>query len=150
MARIEAATHIEAPPARVWAVLVDWETQPEWMADARSVVVTSERREGIGVVLRCRTAIGVVLVNDDMAVTEWAPPRVLGVRHLGRIIHGVGAFELVPTPDGTHLTWWEEVDPPLGALGEAVTAAVVAPLVGRVFRGSLASLKRLCESAPVA
>ncbi|MBA2530198.1 MAG: SRPBCC family protein [Euzebyales bacterium] len=150
MARIEVTTHVEADPARVWDVLVDWEGQPRWMADARRVQVRSPRREGIGVVVRCRTHIaGGVVVNDDMAVTEWIPQRRLGVRHLGRIIRGVGAFELSPTAYGTRLVWWEEVEAPLGPVGEIVTAALVVPWVQRTFRRSLAGLKRVCEATSV-
>lgn len=147
MARIEASTHVEAPPGDVWRVLVDWESQPRWMVDARSVIVLGPRREGVGTVVRCRTDMPAgVVVTDDMEITEWDEPRVLGVRHLGNLIRGVGAFELAPTPHGTHLVWWEEIDPPLGQLGEAATQLAVAPLVTRTFRRSLSRLKRLSES----
>ncbi|MGH3664517.1 MAG: SRPBCC family protein [Egibacteraceae bacterium] len=150
MALIDTTTHIEAPPERVWAVLADWEGQPTWMADARSVAVLSPHREGVGVVLRCRTGIVAGLaVTDDMTVTEWDPPRVMGVRHLGAVIRGVGAFELSPTPHGTRLRWWEEFTAPLGTVGEAVAQTVVVPLVERVFRRSLAGLKRVCEAASI-
>ncbi|MGI8575330.1 MAG: SRPBCC family protein [Egibacteraceae bacterium] len=149
MARIEAATHIEAPPARVWQVLIDWEGQARWMQDAEQVEVISERREGVGVVIRAKTDLFGLTIDDDMEVTEWEPERVLGVRHLGRIIQGVGAFELVPTSYGVHFTWWEEVDPPLGPVGELGAQLVVVPLIERVFRRSLAGLKRVAESRSV-
>lgn len=150
MARIEVSTHIESDPARVWEVLVDWEGQARWMRDARSVTVRSPHREGTDVVVRCRTDIlGGLVVTDDMVTTEWEEPRIIGIRHLGRLIRGEGAFELAPTGYGTHLTWWEEIDPPLGPLGEAVTTVALVPWIRRVFRGSLAALKRLCESTSV-
>lgn len=146
MARIEVATHIAAEPARVWDVVVDWESQPRWMVDARSVTVLSSQREGVGVVLRCRSGYGPVVLSDDMATTEWQPPRLLGVRHVGRVIRGVGAFELQATSRGTRLLWWEEIDAGFGGFGEAVAQILIVPLVTRVFRRSLANLKRVCES----
>lgn len=161
MARIEATTHIEAEPQHVWDILVDWEGQSRWMRDAHSVTVLSPHREGVDVTLRCRTDIvgglrgarrpggSLLLVTDDMVITEWEEPRIIGIRHLGRLIRGVGAFELAPTADGTHFTWWEEIDAPLGPLGEAVTTVAVVPMVRRVFRASLAGLKRVCESTSV-
>lgn len=150
MARIEATTHIEADPQRVWEVLVDWESQPAWMRDARSVEVLSAHREGVDVVLRCRTTIAAgIVVTDDMVITEWEEPRVIGIRHLGWLLRGIGAFELQPTKHGTHCTWWEEIGLPLGPLGEAVGTLAVVPAVRRVFRGSLAGLKRVCESSSV-
>lgn len=147
MARIEASTHVEAEPGAVWRVLVDWEGQPRWMADARSVVVLSPRREGTGTILRCRTDIPAgIVVTDDMEITQWDEPHALGIRHLGNIIRGIGAFELTPTPHGTHVVWWEEIEAPLGPVGEAVAQVVVAPLVTRTFRRSLAAFKRVCEA----
>ena len=145
MAHIEVTTRIEAPVGRVWEVLVDWEGQPRWMEDARAVEVTSARRAGPGVVLRCRTAIAGVVVDDEMETTEWEEERVVGVRHTGWLIRGVGAFELVPTDGGVRFTWWEEIDPPLGPVGEIGARLLVVPVVRRVFRRSLANLKRICE-----
>jgi carbon monoxide dehydrogenase subunit G len=149
VARIEASTHIEAPVSAVWAVLLDWEGQAAWMVDARAVEVLSDRREGPGVVLSVATDIAGLVVTDTMETTEWEHERVIGVRHTGWLIQGVGAFELVPTAAGTHFTWWEEVEAPLGPLGEAAATLVVAPLVRRVFRRSLANLKRVSESRAV-
>ena len=150
MARIEASTHIEASPKRVWDVLVDWEGQPRWMRDARSVRVTSPHRTGPDVVVVCATDIAAgVVIDDPMVVIEWDEPRVLGIRHLGRIIRGVGAFELMETAHGTALTWWEEVAVPFWALGEVVADYTVVPWVERVFRTSLSGLKRIAESQSV-
>jgi uncharacterized protein YndB with AHSA1/START domain len=147
VARIEVDIHIAAPPEQLWAVLADWEAQPRWMADARSVTVLSPQRAGAGTVVRCMTdLIGGLVVTDDMVVTEWDPPRVLAIRHLGRIIRGVGAFELEPTAAGTRFTWWEEIDSPFWALGDALTTVAVVPLVRRVFERSLAELKRVAEA----
>lgn len=142
-------THIEASPERVWQVLVDWEAQPAWMVDARSVEVTSSRREGLGVVLRCRTDLAGLVVTDVMETTEWEDGRVVGVRHTGWLLHGVGAFELEPTDSGVRFTWWEEIDPPLGAVGDMAVTLLAIPFVRRVFRRSLGNLKRLCESDAV-
>lgn len=147
MARIEASTVIEAPVERVWDVLIDWEAQPRWMVDARSVTVLSPHREGLDVVLSCRTAIaGGLVVNDRMVTIEWLERSSVGVRHLGPLIRGIGAFDLEPTPKGTRFVWWEELDPPLGRVGDLVAGALVVPLVARVFRSSLARLKALCEA----
>ena len=146
MARLEASTHVEAPRERVWEVLVDWERQSDWMVDARSVVVLSDHRTGRGVTVRCRTNIVGVEVLDDLEVTEWEEPTTLGMRHVGRILQGVGAFELTETPYGTHVVWWEEAEAPLGIVGDAAAGAIVVPWVNRVFRRSLARFKRMCES----
>lgn len=147
MARIEVSTHIEAPPERVWDVLVDWERQAQWMGDASSVQVRTAHRSGSGVQIRCRTNILGFPVNDDLVVTQWDEGNSLEVRHLGWLIRGVAAFELTPTPSGTRIQWWEEAEVPLRAIGEVVAGPLVVPWVSRVFRRNLAAFKRVCEAA---
>lgn len=143
--------HIHRPVADVWAVLTDWESQPEWMQDARAVTVTSPQRTGVGVTMQVPTDIGFgVVVTDDMEVTGWEEHRRISVRHTGGVIRGHGAFEVQPTrrPDGregTLFTWWEEVDVPLGRVGDTVVQYAVMPWVAAVFRRSLRALKRYAE-----
>ncbi|MDP9023033.1 MAG: SRPBCC family protein [Actinomycetota bacterium] len=136
---------VDAPPSVVWRVLTDWERQAEWMVDARAVRVTGDRRQGTGVELRVPTRVVGVTVQDTMRVTVWEPPRMLGVRHTGRLISGVGAFVLEPVEGGTRLVWWEEVDPPLGALGELGASLVVRPYLARLFGRSLDAFARICH-----
>ncbi len=152
MARVEERTHIHRPVAAVWDLLADWESQPEWMQDARSVTVTSPHREGVGVTIRVPTDIAFgVVVTDTMEVTGWAPQQRIAVRHTGKVIRGHGAFELHPTrlPDGregTLFTWWEEVDAPFGRLGDRAAQLLVMPWVSRVFRRSLRALREVAEA----
>jgi len=147
MARIEQTVRINADPAAVWGVLVDWESQAQWMGDARSVTVLTPHRQGMGVIIRAETDLFGLVVSDDMEVTEWVEGSVIGIHHLGRLIRGVGAFELTGLPQGgTRFTWWEEVQAPFGAFGDAVAGAVIVPWVSKVFAGSLAALKRVCET----
>ena len=149
VARVSESIHVEADQKTVWSVLVAWEDQPRWMVDAKSVVVLSPHREGTGVVLRCVTNIALGrTVRDDVTVTEYQEPEMLGVRHLGPWYQGIGAFELTETTDGTLVQWWEEVQAPLGRVGEAAATALM-PYVSRVFRRSLAQLKQVAEARAV-
>lgn len=155
MARVEERVHIHRPLDHVWSLLTLWEAQPEWMLDARSVTVTSPQRTGVGVTVEVPTdiALGLVVV-DEMVVTEWVERTRIGVRHTGRVIKGTGAFEVQPTrrpggQEGTLFTWTEDVEVPLGGLGEFVAHYLVVPYVAHVFRRSLRRLKQVAESAPV-
>ena len=149
--RLEVSVEAAAPPAAVWDVLVDWERQPEWMLDAKDVEVLTPRREGVGVTIRCPTNLLGVTVEDVMRVTGWEDRRRLEVTHLGRIITGSGAFELVEVDQvgdarpGTRIDWWEEVDPPLGAFGEWGASTFVLPILRRIFTRSLRNLAGLAE-----
>lgn len=149
--RLEVERHAAAPRAVVWRVLTQWERQPEWMLDAKSVEVLTPRREGEGVTIRCPTSLLGITVQDVMRVTAWQEQEELEVTHLGRIIAGRGAFLLSDAPDGgTRIRWWEQVDPPLGALGERVASVLVLPILRRVFGRSLGRLARLAEAETAA
>ena len=155
MARVEERIHIHRPVDHVWGVLIDWESQPAWMQDAKSVTVTSDHREGEGVTIAVPTNIALGLtVMDEMRVTEWVEKSKIAVTHTGSFIKGSGAFEVQPTvrengEEGTLFTWWEEIDAPLGAVGEAVATYLAVPYVGFIFRRSLRALKRVSESTAV-
>lgn len=143
--------HIHRPVDRVWDLLIDWESQPDWMQDARSVTVTSPHRTGLGVTVSVPTNIALgIVVLDEMEVTEWVERQRIAVRHTGRVIKGSGAFEVAPTrlpggAQGTIFTWWEDIDAPLGTLGDLVARYAAVPVVSFVFRRSLRALKRVAE-----
>ncbi len=145
--RLELTQDVRAPRAVVWEVLTTWERQPEWMLDAKAVHVLTPQRTGEGVTIRCPTNLMGVTVQDVMRVTAWEEQRLLEVTHLGRIITGFGAFELADDgPEATTVTWWEEVDPPLGALGEWGASTLVLPILRRIFSRSLRNLAALAEA----
>jgi hypothetical protein len=146
--RLDLHQDTTASRAVVWDVLTRWEEQPRWMLDAKEVHVTSPHREGLGVELRCPTNLLGFTVQDTMVVTGWEEGRLLEVTHTGRIITGKGAFELSDRPDGgTRIGWWEEVDPPLGAVGELGAQVFVLPIIRRIFRRSLRNLAARAEES---
>ena len=143
---LEVAREAHAPRDRVWALLTAWERQPQWMLDAKAVHVLTPQRSGVGVTIRCPTNLLGVTVQDVMRVTRWDPPHELEVVHLGRVITGSGAFVLDDLgAERTRITWWEQVDPPFGVLGERAASAVVLPILRRVFGRSLGRLVALAE-----
>lgn len=147
--RLEVVRDTVAPREVVWATLTAWERQPEWMLDAKEVHVLTAQRTGVGVTLRCPTRVLGATVQDVMRVTVWDEPHELEVTHLGRVITGRGAFVLDERDDGgTRITWWEEVEPPLGRLGAWGATTLVLPVLRRVFGRSLDRLVALAEAGP--
>jgi uncharacterized membrane protein len=144
--RLEVIQHTPAPRESVWRVLTEWERQPEWMLDAKAVEVLTPQREGEGVTIRCPTLLLGVTVDDVMRVTGWRENEYLEITHLGRIITGTGAFELRDVDGGTQITWWEQIDPPLGRLGAWGARTLALPIIERIFRRSLKNLARLAET----
>src|SRR5690606_110090 len=91
--RFRASVTIPAPPDKVWRDVERLETHVEWMADAESIEITSERRQGLGTTFECVTKVGPIRLTDRMEVVEWTPGRAIGVRHDG-IVSGTGRFTL--------------------------------------------------------
>lgn len=145
--RLEIMIDVAADRRRVWQVLTDWERQSEWMLDAKQVEVLTPERSGIGVTIRCPTNLLGVTVDDVMRVTRWEPPRLLAVTHLGSVISGDAAFELTDLGGvGTRVQWWEEVDPPLGAVGEFAASTFARPVLRWLFTRSLRRFAGLVEA----
>lgn len=136
----------DAPCDRVWDLLTDWERHDEWM-----VATTATGGTGAGARLEARTAIGPIGFTDTMLITGWHPPRNgrggrCVVRHTGALIKGVGCFEVHPLDAGTsRVTWTEDVELPLGVLGE-IGWVGVAPAARAMLRFSLWRLARLTRS----
>jgi uncharacterized membrane protein len=146
VAFFRVTTHIEAKPSRVWDLLADWEGSAEWMVDATTVEVLGEQRAGVGTRVRAVTTIAGVKLVDLLEVVGWEEERLMAVIHNGWPIRGLAWFEMRPTDSGTWFEWAEELDPPLGPLGELGGMVLRRP-IERVLRKSLARLKRLAEAA---
>ncbi len=142
--RVEVAREVSAPQQQVWDLLVDWERQAAWMVDARAVEVASSVRRGTGVRLHVPTSVLGMTVEDVLEVTGWEEPRRLRVRHVGSVVSGEAAFELVATQRGTWIRWWEEVEVPLGKVGEFGARLFVRPYLTWLFRRSLDNFAHLC------
>lgn len=143
--RVEVAREVVAPPPIVWGLLVDWDRQAEWMVDARAVEVESAVRTGVGVRLKVPTKVFGITIEDVLEVTGWNEPRRLEVRHVGSLVTGEAAIELVPTERGTRVVWCEEVEVPLGVVGEVGARLLVRPYLIWLFGRSLDNFARLCQ-----
>jgi uncharacterized protein YndB with AHSA1/START domain len=143
---LEMAEVAPGPPETLWDLITDWEHQDDWMLEASDFVVVSEHREGVGVTAEATIRIGGIKTRDKVRVAEWEPPRRLVIEHLGWV-EGRGEIELTPLPgDRTHISWREELTPPMGVLG-AVGMTAFKPLMGRIFRRDLKVLVGLARAA---
>jgi uncharacterized protein YndB with AHSA1/START domain len=137
--------HIEAPLSTVWELLADWEGSAAWMVDATTVTVLGEQREGVGTRIRAVTKIAGISLTDEMEVVSWEPERLIAVMHHRYPIRGLAWFSTTPAGDGTRFEWSEELDPPLGPVGE-LGGLIFRPWIERVLARSAAKLKRIAET----
>jgi uncharacterized protein YndB with AHSA1/START domain len=143
---IRVGTTITTPPERVWAEISDVGSHVRWMEDAVAIRFTSEKLGAVGTTFDCDTRIGPLRLTDRMEVTEWDPPRAMGIRHVG-VVTGSGRFRLDPVPGGTHFTWEEDLTFPRW-MGGNVGGVLAAPVLRRVWARNLANLKALVEQGP--
>jgi carbon monoxide dehydrogenase subunit G len=113
---------VDAPPERVWAALTAWDRQGEWML-ATDVDTIGGPADGVGGRIVARTGLPLpggrrLGVVDTMEIIDWAPPRRAVVRHTGRVIRGLGIFEVLPRGRQATVVWTERLELPLGALGQ--------------------------------
>jgi Polyketide cyclase / dehydrase and lipid transport len=145
--RISVSRQIDAPAERVWALVVDWERQSEWIP-ATTVRVLQGPHEGVGTRLEATTGAGPLRLADPMEVVEWDPPWLCVMRHEGRLLRGVGIFRTRPAAVGRCVfTWEEQLDPPGGRMGR-LAAVVVGRLATPFFAFALRRLARLATRAP--
>jgi hypothetical protein len=118
--QINIRIKINAPIDRVWAAIADWESQGDWMLQTR-VWVTSDIRSGVGTSISALTGPLVKSgfkfgLLDKMVVTNWQPPQLCEVDHVGKIIKGTGKFELTDASTdreiATNFDWSETIKAP--------------------------------------
>ncbi len=144
--RATAAIELPAGVAETWAAVVDWDGQSRWML-LTTVRATERDGAGTGGRVSARTAVGPVGFTDDMVITQWRPPHLCRVRHLGKVVRGEGVFEVAEAgPGRSRFTWTEEVVPPFGRLGRAAWP-LAGPALELLMRVSLRRLARAMAAA---
>jgi uncharacterized protein YndB with AHSA1/START domain len=145
--RICVSADYDASPAAVWDAVERVDTHVDWMADAETIRFVTEQTEGVGTRFECVTRIGPVRVTDRMEITEWEPPRVMGVRHTG-LVAGTGRFTIVPLGDRSRFTWEEDLSFPWWLGGRLGSAAAGPTVMKRIWIGNLERLRPLVERRP--
>ena len=138
-AHVSVSVLVSAPVQEVWDATTDWERQSEWMLGTR-VRGTAQGGQGVGGGIEAWTGVGRIGFLDTMVITAWEPPYRCLVEHTGRAFKGSGAFEVADEGAGvSRLTWTEDIELPLGALGR-IGWPVVRPLVRLGISHSLGKL----------
>lgn len=145
--RLELDVAIAAPAAVVWDLVTDWDAQGDWMLGTR---VRSDGEPGVGQRLAAFTGVGRLGFWDTMEITEWDPPRRAVVLHTGRVVRGLGIFEVVPlSATGCRFCWAEELDLPGGEWGRRGWP-LVRPMMAAGVAASLRAMRDLAEARAAA
>ena len=136
---------VDAPPEAVFAAATDWGRQGEWMLGT-TVRVCRGDGHSIGSEVEAVTGIAGIGVADRMRITVWDAPSRCEMRHLGRVVRGIGIFAVRPRGRGAAtFEWTEQLELPLGTLGEWGWP-LIRPLFGWGLRSSLDRFAAFCRT----
>jgi uncharacterized membrane protein len=137
---VSASVVVAAPVERVFAALVSWERQGEWIPLTRVRLVSGDG--GVGSVVEAITAVGPAVLRDEMRVDRLDPPYQVRVVHTGAVLRGPGVMRCTPLRgDRTHIVWHEWFQLPAGVAGQ-----VLRPLLWPGSKASLAyALRRFAK-----
>ena len=136
---------VDAPPETVFAAATDWGRQGEWMLGT-TVRVCRGDGHSIGSEVEAVTGIAGIGVADRMRITVWDAPSRCEMRHLGRVVRGIGIFAVRPRGrSAATFEWTEQLELPLGTLGEWGWP-LIRPLFGWGLRSSLDRFAAFCRT----
>ncbi|MER7443358.1 SRPBCC family protein [Micromonospora avicenniae] len=113
---VTATVIVDAPAERVFAALLAWERQSDWIPFTRVRVVEGDGREGS--LVEALTALGPTELRDEMRVVRVDEPYEIGVVHCGPLLRGPGVLRCTPLArDRTQVVWHEWFHLPGGTAG---------------------------------
>ncbi|MCA1836714.1 MAG: SRPBCC family protein [Actinobacteria bacterium] len=138
---------VDAPPETVFAAATDWDRQGEWMLGT-TVRICRGDGHSVGSEVVAVTGIGGIGVADRMQITVWDAPSRCEMRHLGRVVRGIGIFAVRPRGrEAAIFEWTEQLELPLGVLGR-LGWPLVGPFFGWGLRLSLDRFAAFCRTYP--
>lgn len=138
--KISAKIAIEATQHSVFTAVTNWESQHDWIY-ATKVKGVSDDSHRLGGKLEAFTGIGRFGFLDTMTITKWDSPTVCEVTHTGKVVKGVGLFEVLYDRNKTYFIWTEFVEIPFGRIGK-IGWFCASPLIAFLLQLSLQRFKR--------
>jgi hypothetical protein len=123
-------------PEQAWSRLVDWPRHGAYVP--LTTIAVRPGAPGVGAVFVARTGLGRFGFDDPMQVVEWEPPKFCRIEKRGRVMRGWAELSVLPTGDGSIVTWREEAVPArLPRFAGSLADAAGRRLFTRVLRGLL-------------
>lgn len=114
---LSLSVDIKASQAEVFNKVVDWESQGDWMLGTK-VSRTKNNGQGLGGEIVAWTGIWKFGFNDPMVITQWIEPKIVDVKHLGKVVKGTGSMVVEKIDEkNSKFIWSETIELPLGIVG---------------------------------
>ena len=115
---LSLSVEVKANQQKVFDKVVDWESQGQWMLGTK-VSGTKNNGQGLGGEINAWTGFWKIGFNDPMVITQWIEPKIVDVKHLGRIVKGTGSMVVEKIDENnSRFIWSESIDLPLGFIGK--------------------------------
>lgn len=98
---------IKANQQQVFDSFVNWETQGDWMLGTK-VERTKNNGIGVGGEINAWTGFWKIGFNDPMVITKWEEPKVVDMKHLGKVVKGEGSMIVEKIDDNNSKFIWSE------------------------------------------
>ncbi|MFI7550762.1 SRPBCC family protein [Micromonospora sediminimaris] len=103
---VTATVIVNAPAEKVFAALLAWERQSEWIPF--TTVRVMEGDGGEGSLVEAVTSLGPAVLRDKMRVVRVDAPYEIGVVHCGTLLRGPGVLRCTPLESGRSQVVWHE------------------------------------------
>lgn len=114
---LSLSVDIKASQSEVFKKVVDWESQGDWMLGTK-VSRTKNNGQGLGGEIVAWTGIWKFGFNDPMVITQWIEPKIVDVKHLGKVVKGTGSMVVEKIDEkNSKFIWSETIELPLGIVG---------------------------------
>lgn len=141
MFQISRTTTVHAPIDRVWQMLADVGTISAWHPGVESSPVLSTHRTGLGAKRRVELYDGSSSVEEVTSLEEGRSLTVTMSEHTMPLSHGAATFAVEADGDGrTTVTMSMDYEMKYGPLGWLMNAAMLRPILGKLFAKVLAGL----------
>jgi hypothetical protein len=114
---LSLSVDIKASQSEVFKKVVDWESQGDWMLGTK-VSRIKNNGQGLGGEIVAWTGIWKFGFNDPMVITQWIEPKIVDVKHLGKVVKGTGSMVVEKIDEkNSKFIWSETIELPLGIVG---------------------------------
>jgi len=117
--RVAASIDVAIDPATAFAAVVDLPSQEKWIMLTTLYAVDGQASVPlVGSRLVAFTGVLGVGFLDTMVVSEYDPPHRWVTAKDGDLLRGVGIMQVEPLPNGSRVTWANELELPFGIAGQ--------------------------------
>ncbi|WP_341718880.1 SRPBCC family protein [Micromonospora sp. FIMYZ51] len=103
---VTATVIVNAPAEQVFAALLAWERQSDWIPFTKVRVVEGDGGEGS--LIEAVTTLGPAVLRDEMRVVRIDAPYEIGVVHCGTLLRGPGVLRCTQLAGGRSQVVWHE------------------------------------------